>query len=76
MSNSRGTFNGKNIFVTGAATDIGRATALAFARAGGTVVIGDVDDRAAETVTAITDAGSRSGSHFDDRAMAGRSGIR
>jgi NAD(P)-dependent dehydrogenase (short-subunit alcohol dehydrogenase family) len=46
-------FTGKVVLVTGGATGIGRATSLAFARQGATVVIGDVDDRAAETVELI-----------------------
>jgi NAD(P)-dependent dehydrogenase (short-subunit alcohol dehydrogenase family) len=40
-------FTGKVVVATGAATGIGRATALAFARQSATVVIGDVDERAA-----------------------------
>jgi NAD(P)-dependent dehydrogenase (short-subunit alcohol dehydrogenase family) len=50
-------FTGKVVLVTGGATGIGRATSLAFARQGATVVIGDVDDRAAEAVRLIDDAG-------------------
>ncbi|MGD9704412.1 MAG: glucose 1-dehydrogenase [Acidimicrobiia bacterium] len=50
-------FTGKVVLVTGGATGIGRATSLAFARQGATVVIGDVDDRAAETVRLIEDVG-------------------
>src|SRR5688500_14380436 len=50
-------FTDKVVLVTGGATGIGRATSLAFARQGATVVIGDVDDRAAETVNLIEDAG-------------------
>ena len=50
-------FTGKVVLVTGGATGIGRATALAFARQGATVVIGDVDDRAAETVRLIAEQG-------------------
>lgn len=50
-------FTGKVVLVTGGATGIGRATSLAFARQGATVVIGDVDDRAAETVELIEEAG-------------------
>lgn len=50
-------FDDKVVLITGGATGIGRATALAFARQGATVVIGDVDDRAAETVQLIEDAG-------------------
>lgn len=50
-------FADKVVLITGGATGIGRATAQAFANAGAKVVIGDVDDRAAETVQLITDAG-------------------
>lgn len=50
-------FTGKVALVTGGATGIGRATSLAFARQGATVVIGDIDDRAAETVSLIEQAG-------------------
>jgi NAD(P)-dependent dehydrogenase (short-subunit alcohol dehydrogenase family) len=50
-------FTGKVALVTGGATGIGRATSLAFARQGATVVVGDVDDRAAETVHLIEEAG-------------------
>jgi len=50
-------FTGKVALVTGGATGIGRATSLAYARQGATVVIGDVDDRAAETVDLIEAAG-------------------
>lgn len=50
-------FTGKVVLVTGGATGIGRATSLAFARQGATVVIGDVDDRAAETVSLIEASG-------------------
>ena len=50
-------FTGKVVLVTGGATGIGRATSLAFARQGATVVIGDVDDQAGETVRLIEEAG-------------------
>jgi NAD(P)-dependent dehydrogenase (short-subunit alcohol dehydrogenase family) len=46
-------FTGKVVLITGGATGIGRATARAFARRGAIVVIGDVDDRGAETVRLI-----------------------
>jgi NAD(P)-dependent dehydrogenase (short-subunit alcohol dehydrogenase family) len=46
-------FMGKTVLITGAATGIGRATALTFAAHGAAVVIGDVDPRAEETVAAI-----------------------
>ncbi|SCF15594.1 NAD(P)-dependent dehydrogenase, short-chain alcohol dehydrogenase family [Micromonospora viridifaciens] len=47
-------FTDKVVLITGGATGIGRATARAFARQGAKVVIGDVDERAAETVDLIT----------------------
>ncbi len=52
-------FDGKTVLITGGATGIGRATALAFAREGACVMIGDVDDRAAETVKLIEAAGGK-----------------
>lgn len=50
-------FEGQVVLITGAATGIGRATALAFARRGAKVAIGDVDDRANETVELIQKEG-------------------
>jgi NAD(P)-dependent dehydrogenase (short-subunit alcohol dehydrogenase family) len=52
-------YRGKVVLVTGGATGIGRATAAAFAREGAAVMIGDVDDRAHDTVTMIEAAGGR-----------------
>ncbi|MET0657951.1 MAG: glucose 1-dehydrogenase [Steroidobacteraceae bacterium] len=50
----------KVVIVTGGATGIGRAAALAFAREGGSVVIGDINEKDGEaTAKLIRDAGSR-----------------
>ena len=53
-------FADKVAFVSGAAGGIGRATALAFAREGASVVVADVDERAnSETSRLIEAAGGR-----------------
>ncbi|MDD0856797.1 SDR family NAD(P)-dependent oxidoreductase [Arthrobacter alpinus] len=58
-SGSEAMFVAKTAVITGAASGIGRATALLFARRGAAVVIGDIDPNA-ETVTAeIIAAGGR-----------------
>ena len=46
-------FSGKVALVTGAASGIGRATALAFARAGARTIVSDVSPAGEETVAAI-----------------------
>lgn len=49
---------GKVVVITGGASGIGRAAALAFARQGARVVIGDIDLAGAkQTVASIKDAG-------------------
>ena len=58
--NVDGRFAGKVAFVTGAASGIGRAAALAFARAGAGVVVADVaEDGNRETARMIEQAGGR-----------------
>src|ERR1700712_1741805 len=53
-------FAGKVAFVTGAANGIGRATALAFAREGVSVVVADVSEAGSEeTVRMIEELGGR-----------------
>ena|SRR6266446_1098570 len=53
-----GLLQGKASLVTGGASGIGRAAALAFAREGARVLIADmVEDGGKETVKLITDAG-------------------
>jgi NAD(P)-dependent dehydrogenase (short-subunit alcohol dehydrogenase family) len=53
-------FDGKVALVTGAASGIGRATAIAFAEAGAAVVVADVDaTRGEQTVQLIAGAGGR-----------------
>ncbi|WP_458119073.1 SDR family NAD(P)-dependent oxidoreductase [Paenibacillus sp. Z6-24] len=50
-------FKNHVVLITGAATGIGRAAALAFAKRGAIVSIGDVDERSLETVQLIEQAG-------------------
>jgi NAD(P)-dependent dehydrogenase (short-subunit alcohol dehydrogenase family) len=63
-------FDGKTVLITGGATGIGRATAIAFAREGAAVMIGDVDDRAQETVSLIEAAGGKAAFLHTDVASA------
>ena len=56
-----GTMTGKTALVTGAASGIGRAIALAFANEGANVVVADIDpDGGRETVQQIQQAGGKS----------------
>jgi len=58
MTDRTNRFVGKVVAVTGAGKGIGRTTAVAFAREGAAVVIGDVSEAdAGETVRQIADAG-------------------
>ncbi len=60
MANENASFAGKVVFVTGAATGIGRATALAFAREGANVVVADISEPGnQETARMIDEAGGR-----------------
>src|SRR5437016_3380635 len=55
-----GSFTGKVAFVTGAANGIGRATALAFATEGASVVVADVSEGGnEETARMIRELGGR-----------------
>ncbi|MEZ5983150.1 MAG: glucose 1-dehydrogenase [Parvularculaceae bacterium] len=57
-------YEGKSVIVTGGASGIGRATALAFAREGAKVMIGDVDARAGDVALEIVKHGGRA--HFTE----------
>jgi len=60
MPSENGSFAGKVAFVTGAANGIGRATALAFAREGVSVVVVDISERSnQETARMIEELGGR-----------------
>jgi NAD(P)-dependent dehydrogenase (short-subunit alcohol dehydrogenase family) len=53
-------FAGKSIIITGAASGIGRATALIFARGGANVVCADINEQGArDTAAAVNGAGSQ-----------------
>ncbi|MBD3886106.1 SDR family oxidoreductase [Phormidium tenue FACHB-886] len=59
-TNAKGNYTGKVAFVTGAASGIGRAAALAFAREGSSVVTVDVSEQDnQETARLIEDQGGR-----------------
>jgi len=60
MPDTNGILDGKVAFVTGAASGIGRATAVAFAREGANVVVADIDQQGnQDTVRMIEDLGGQ-----------------
>jgi NAD(P)-dependent dehydrogenase (short-subunit alcohol dehydrogenase family) len=60
MSKTPNYFRGKTVIITGAASGIGRATALIFAREGANVVCADINEKGAdETAVEINRKGSR-----------------
>lgn len=52
-------YSGKVVLMTGAATGIGRATALAFAEQGARLILGDVSDGARETAELAREKGAQ-----------------
>jgi NAD(P)-dependent dehydrogenase (short-subunit alcohol dehydrogenase family) len=59
-TNENGFYQGKVAFVTGAGSGIGRATALAFARAGASVMVADLSEQGSrETARLIEEQGGR-----------------
>jgi NAD(P)-dependent dehydrogenase (short-subunit alcohol dehydrogenase family) len=57
-TNTNGRFAGKVAFVTGAGKGIGRATTIAFAREGASVIAADIsEERSGETVRLINELG-------------------
>ena len=53
-------FKGKVAFVTGAASGIGRATAIAFALEGASIVVADISEQGShKTTNIIKEAGGR-----------------
>lgn len=66
-------YEGKSVIVTGGASGIGRATALAFAHEGAKVMIGDVDARAGDVALEIVRLGGRA--HFAECDISSRTDV-
>jgi len=65
-------YDDKAVLITGGATGIGKAAAIAFAREGAGVMIGDVDERAVETVKIIEATGGRAAFRPTDVRVRGQ----
>jgi NAD(P)-dependent dehydrogenase (short-subunit alcohol dehydrogenase family) len=59
MERMSGRMDGRRVVLTGAAANIGAATAELFAREGAAVVIGDIDPRAGDTAGRLASTGAR-----------------
>ena len=73
MSDENGAFRGKVAFVTGAGTGIGRATALAFAHEGASVVVADVSEQGNQETARLIEFAGGAGSRSHPRSgLCGR----
>jgi NAD(P)-dependent dehydrogenase (short-subunit alcohol dehydrogenase family) len=74
-ANENGSYMGKVVFVTGAGGGIGRATALAFAREGASVVVSDISEQnVRDTTRRIEELGARTRRRVRRDAERGREG--
>ncbi len=67
-------FHGKTIIITGAASGIGRATALIFAREGANVVCADIDEKGVEQTAEMINTDRRADAGADHRRDQARGG--
>ena len=73
MTDRNRRFANKVVVITGAGSGIGRTAALAFAREGGSVVIGDINETdGAETARQILESGVRDGGPLRRAQTGGR----